>query len=49
MKMPESYNILIIQECTDLLVITQHRQHIYINNKYTIHTHITQQILITNT
>ena len=49
MTLPENYNTLIIQECTDLSKITQH-----INNTYilTANTHtyaITQQIHNTNT
>ena len=39
MKMPENYNSLIIQECTDLSITTQHINNTYIlNNKYT-HIH----------
>ena len=43
MTLPENYNSLIIQECTDLSMITQHINNTYIlNNKYTyIHNNST--------
>ena len=45
MTLLKSYNTSVIQECTDLSMITQtHKQHIRINSKFTIYTHITQQI-----
>ena len=50
MTLPESYNTLTLQECTDQSITTQtHKQHIHINNKYTIHALLTQQIHKTNT
>ena len=45
MTLLKSYNTSVIQECTDLSMITQtHKQHIRINSKFRIYTHITQQI-----
>ena len=39
MELPESYNILIIQECTDLSMITQHMNNAYILTANTQYIH----------